>query len=43
MKNAKQACAQKIPALALMGYAGIFANAQATFTFLINLYQDDLS
>ena len=38
MKNAKQACAQKIPALALMGYAGIFTDSQATNHFLRNLF-----
>ena len=43
MKPSETANAQKIPALALKGYAGIFFQRTATFTFLINLYQDELS
>jgi hypothetical protein len=43
MKPPETACAQKIPALAMEGYAGIFCQRTTTFTFLINLYQDELS
>jgi hypothetical protein len=43
MKSSETACAQKIPALAVKGYAGIFCHRTTTLTFLINLYQDDLS
>jgi hypothetical protein len=43
MKPSKTAWAQKIPALAVKGYAGIFCQRTTTFIFLINLYQDDLS
>ena len=43
MKQSKPACAQKIPALAVKGYAGIFCQRTITNTFFINLYQDDLS
>lgn len=37
MQQCEMATTQKIPALAVMGYAGIFANTQAT-GFLINLF-----
>jgi hypothetical protein len=43
MKTPDTACAQKIPALAVKGYAGIFCHRTTAFTFLINLFQDDLS
>lgn len=42
MKFPEPANAQKIPALALKGYAGIFC-PRTVDNFLLNLFQDELS
>jgi hypothetical protein len=43
MKKTKQATTQKIVSLAVKGYETIFFQPTASLTFLLNLFQDELS